>query len=446
MLAGAALLLALAGGCGKKGPPLAPFVRIPAGVETITARRLGSDVFVTLTVPSDNIDESTPAAVARIDVYAYTGTTPPPRARWVELGTRVASIPGAADMRSPEQSSEDRSAQEAEAPPAGGDTGDQRSPAAEPEGVVPGAVVTLRDTLTAAALTPPVAPAAVSPAGRGTVPPLVPPTVPPVSPPVGPGEAGRGGGTREGATLRRYYTAIPFAPDGRPGPPGAVAVLALATVPPPPVAVSASFTETDIVVQWRMAPSAVPPPTVPPADGAAPSRLRFNLYRLPGPTETAPQPSWPAAVPTAVTAQPIDATEFREPVAFGEQRCYVVRTVAPAPDAAESEAAAPACVTPQDTFAPDPPRGLSALAVEGAINLLWEPGTEADLAGYLVLRGSPGDATLQRLTPLPIAEARFRDQAVVSGVAYEYAVVAVDRRQPSGNVSDESNRVTETAR
>ncbi|NOT43395.1 MAG: fibronectin type III domain-containing protein [Acidobacteria bacterium] len=151
-------------------------------------------------------------------------------------------------------------------------------------------------------------------------------------------------------------------------------------------------------------------------------------------------------MPTAVTAQPIDAPEFREPVAFGEQRCYVVRTVALAPDTTESEATAPACVTPQDTFAPSPPQGLSALAVEGAINLLWEPGTEADLAGYLVLRGSPGDATLQRLTPLPIAEARFRDQAVVPGVAYEYAVVAVDRRQPSGNVSGESNRVTETAR
>ncbi|NOT44437.1 MAG: hypothetical protein HOP14_07545, partial [Acidobacteria bacterium] len=227
VLAGAALLLALAGGCGKKGPPLAPFVRIPAGVETITARRLGSDVFVTLTVPSDNIDESTPAAVARIDVYAYTGTTPPPRARWVELGTRVASIPGAADMREPGQSSADRSAQGAQNASGGGDAGDQLSPAAEPEGVVPGAVVTLRDTLTAAALTPPAAPAVVPPTGRGTVPPAA-PVSPQVVPPAGQGDVGGGGGAREGATLRRYYTAIPFAPDGRPGPPGAVAVLALA--------------------------------------------------------------------------------------------------------------------------------------------------------------------------------------------------------------------------
>ena len=53
-LAAVGLLAALAvAGCGKKGPPLAPFVRIPAGVEKIAASRLGNDVYVTLTVPDD---------------------------------------------------------------------------------------------------------------------------------------------------------------------------------------------------------------------------------------------------------------------------------------------------------------------------------------------------------------------------------------------------------
>ena len=33
--------------CGKKGPPLLPFVRVPAAVEQIAARRVGNDVFVT---------------------------------------------------------------------------------------------------------------------------------------------------------------------------------------------------------------------------------------------------------------------------------------------------------------------------------------------------------------------------------------------------------------
>ena len=37
--------------CGKKGPPLAPYVHVPAAVTEITAERLGDDVFVTLTPP-----------------------------------------------------------------------------------------------------------------------------------------------------------------------------------------------------------------------------------------------------------------------------------------------------------------------------------------------------------------------------------------------------------
>ena len=80
-------------GCGKKGAPLAPFVRIPAAVEKITASRFGDTVYVTLMVPMTNIDTSIPVDIARIDVYGYTGRVAPTRARWAELGTVVATIP-----------------------------------------------------------------------------------------------------------------------------------------------------------------------------------------------------------------------------------------------------------------------------------------------------------------------------------------------------------------
>jgi hypothetical protein len=79
------------------------------------------------------------------------------------------------------------------------------------------------------------------------------------------------------------------------------------------------------------------------------------------------------------------------------------------------------------------------------VNLIWEPNGEADLAGYLVLRGSAPDGTLQRLTPSPIAEATYRDQTATPGVRYVYAVVAVDRGSPP-NVSELSNRVEESSR
>ncbi|HSP90519.1 MAG TPA: hypothetical protein VLN08_06420, partial [Vicinamibacterales bacterium] len=70
------LCLAAAGlaapGCGKKGPPLAPLARVPGRAMDVAARRTGDVVAITFTIPSANIDESKPADIARVDVYAYT--------------------------------------------------------------------------------------------------------------------------------------------------------------------------------------------------------------------------------------------------------------------------------------------------------------------------------------------------------------------------------------
>ena len=69
--------------CGKKGPPLAPFVRVPAAAEVEAPRRVGDDVYVTVTVPATNIDGSKPASIARVEVYGVTtATSPPPGARF----------------------------------------------------------------------------------------------------------------------------------------------------------------------------------------------------------------------------------------------------------------------------------------------------------------------------------------------------------------------------
>jgi fibronectin type 3 domain-containing protein len=76
--------------------------------------------------------------------------------------------------------------------------------------------------------------------------------------------------------------------------------------------------------------------------------------------------------------------------------------------------------------------------------LIWEPNTEKDLAGYLVLRGESG-GPLSPLTKEPIQETTYRDTTVRPGTTYEYAVVAVDNA-PTPNRSDYSNRVTEVAR
>jgi hypothetical protein len=108
----------------------------------------------------------------------------------------------------------------------------------------------------------------------------------------------------------------------------------------------------------------------------------------------------------------------------------------------ESEATPPACVTLVDTFPPAPPKGLQAVATEGVVNLIWDANTEADLDGYILLRGvSPGDE-LAPITLSPIRETAFRDP-VPSGIRYVYAVKAVDK---AGNSSQPSARIEETAR
>src|SRR5215203_4430681 len=90
----AVLLLgaAIAAGCGKKGPPLPPLVRIPEAVAMVGTRRAGNDTYVTLRVPARNVDGSTPVDVSAVELVALTAERPPSRAIFLERGTPVATI------------------------------------------------------------------------------------------------------------------------------------------------------------------------------------------------------------------------------------------------------------------------------------------------------------------------------------------------------------------
>ena len=91
---------------------------------------------------------------------------------------------------------------------------------------------------------------------------------------------------------------------------------------------------------------------------------------------------------TRLTDQPVTGSAFVDPrIAWGAERCYTVRAVhSLGALVVESEPAPPACEKLIDTFPPAPPKGLVAVASEGAINLIWDANAETDLAGYLVLR------------------------------------------------------------
>ena len=435
-----AMVLSAAAGsaaCGKKSSPLPPFVRIPAAVDKIAAVRLGNEVYVTLMVPAANVDTSLPVDIGRVDIYAYTGQVAPTPVRWGELGDVIASVqvapPPLADAT-------------AETPPA-------RVPSA---GALPGSSITVLDTLTPDKLTQGRLPVDFrrpdAPRLEDVIPVVA--STEPLPPPV----------------LKRFYMAMPYSRRGRNGPHGAQAELLLTALPDSPSGVHATYDASTVAITWDPSGGLVgfllerglslePTPfdviqqqTVPvvqrPSADIPPGPTTYNVYR-----EVAPDwltiptlsvvPPGTAQSPATLNVVPLANTSATDVVEFGRQRCYFVRALR---GAAISAASARTCVTPIDVFPPATPSGLAAVPSAGGISLIWEPNIELDLAGYLVLRREPGDATLRQLTATPIVESRYRDATVRVSERYIYSVVAVDAQLPLPNISAESEPVEETAR
>jgi hypothetical protein len=439
--------------CGKKGPPLAPIVHIPAAVEHLEARRRGNDVSLTVTVPAKNIDGTIPVDVGRIEIFAFTGTAAPPASRFIELGARIGTIT---------------------VPPQKPDAPPEAAPS--PGTPIPGGPATVVESLTPEALVAmPIPPA---PTAKRALPSL--PNAPAAT-------------AVETGPLRRFYYAVAFSPRGRPGPPGMIAELRLTTLPDPPMDVKATYIADSVQLEWEpsggllgflleraLSPELSPldnplpepatekatePASVAPLQGPT----RYNVYReiarleeIVDPSQrVSPKPQGEGGKPASevettplgegapVNPAPLDVLTFVDLLSGldGRQRCYVVRAVRG--DGAQAVEGLPSlrqCVEPVDDFAPEPPTRLSAVGSDGAVTLIWEPNAEPDIAGYLVLRGEAGDATLTPVSDTVVTEARFTDRTVKPGVRYVYAVQAIDSRLPRPNVSGESARVEETAR
>jgi fibronectin type 3 domain-containing protein len=111
------------------------------------------------------------------------------------------------------------------------------------------------------------------------------------------------------------------------------------------------------------------------------------------------------------------------------------------------ELSAPMRVEALDIFPPAVPTGLAAVATTGengagnAIDLSWQPVTDADLAGYAVYRRE-GDGGWQRISPAgPLVPPAFYDSQVQPGHIYRYAVSSIDQ---GGHESARSAETEET--
>ena len=421
-----AILLMAATACGKKGPPLLPFVRQPKAADITSARRVGNDVYLTIAVPTANVDDSMPASLATIEVWGVTATTPPTQLQFTTVGAIVTKIPVA---RYPDPSDN-----------SGTIIPDSRT------GALQGTLVTIQESLTPEKKVAREAPSAKAPVGK-------PASV--ASPETPQAEAA---GPR---VLRRFYMTIPVSARPRAGRPSAIVEVPMTMMPDKVPNVRVKMQNHDVVLEWEppggllgwlvdraMAPEAPPVEERPTSTASLPAvpsgPTLYDVYR-----DTAPDPlelpqrgatGTPSASSqaTPITAQPQQGLSFREDVPFdGRERCYYVRAVrGSGAQRIDGEASDRKCIVPVDIEAPAMPTGLMATAVEGSIGLRWEPNGEEDLAGYIVLRGEAGSDTLQLLTTSPIARTTFTDPTAVAGQMYRYVVQAVDNRIPLPNVSE----------
>jgi predicted small lipoprotein YifL len=440
------LTLAFVPACGKKGPPLPPLSNRPRAPEAVSARRQGDQVQIRFTIPRANQSGVQPANLERVDVYALTG----PKltaTRFLDHATVVASVL----VRRP--------------PPPDGEPETARTPE-DPSALEQGAQAVVTESLTPGAFQPVAASEkarrdSAAPRASFTVlrrTPLVPPDigVPIKGPPV------------------RYYAVVGVNRGGRRGALSSQIGVALDPAPPAPPEPVAQVGERSVTLTWA-APRGLrgssqvasePDETSSETENAKhtvassarsprvlssrsfqpwPSvRSGYNVYVVPPATgqRASTSPYAAASLPGLLNPRPLSSPKFADSgLEFGQERCYVLRTVESAGTfTAESAPSPQTCVKVVDVFPPAAPRGLAAVATEGSINLIWEPNTDRDLAGYVVLRSDQAEGPLEAVIVKPIRETTWRDTTVKSGVRYRYAVVALDTASPP-NRSEPSNPV-----
>lgn len=378
--------------CGKKGPPLAPLRLVPEAPASVSVVRMASQATLRFVVPATyGAGVLGPVDIDRVEIYAVSlapGAVPPPNRDLLTLKYLVGSVPV-------------RPIPLQDEPPPQAAATDARPG--------PGEAARFVEELTREMLNPappvtPSAPVVVVTPGQVPSIPIADDVLVPRRP-------------------VRIYTARAVTRRGVAGNPSARVQLPLVPPPPPVTDVRATFSATSLALSWT-----------PPAIESAASLL-YNVYRADA----------PAGPP--LTPKPVAERTFELPgVEYGVEQCFIVRAVEMAAGVAiESEVPAqPTCVTPRDIFPPAAPAGLSGVSSGGVVALIWDPNTEPDLAGYLVLRAEAPGETLRAVTPVPITETVYRDTAVTPGVRYVYAIVAVDTATPP-NISAQSTRFEVTA-
>ena len=232
-----------------------------------------------------------------------------------------------------------------------------------------------------------------------------------------------------GLALGRRYVYVVTAADssGRWSPPSERRAITFLAGPQPARALEATAGNRQVTVRWS-------PPTEFTDGTPATGELRYVVLRA-----TGSEGSF-----VVVTPQPIATTSFTDTGLENDAEYrYTVRVVRVDPRATVTGAPSPTvAVTPLETARPAPPSNLVVIPSVGALRLAWTPSLATNVAGYVVYRAAGAEA-LGRIGTTTAGNTTFIDRDVRPGVAYRYAVSAVDNaRQP--NESVRSNEATAT--
>ena len=193
----------------------------------------------------------------------------------------------------------------------------------------------------------------------------------------------------------------------------------------PPAGLTATAEAKGVTLTWTAPQQAV-------GNLGPPIVTGYNVYR------TAPGKE-PGELDVAINTSPVTATTFVDAPAYGEHEYRVAAVAATGPPLVQSDPSAPAKVTFRDLVAPPAPATVTPLVEPNAIRLLWDPVEAPDLAGYRIYRSEgTGHGTDIRevgtinLVKDPIKETTWLNKPVSLGLAFRYAVTAVDQ---AGNES-----------
>jgi hypothetical protein len=245
-----------------------------------------------------------------------------------------------------------------------------------------------------------------------------------------------------------YLVELPNRKDRSAGPSNPAIVLA-GEAPSPVANLSAAIRKDGVALRWS--PDSSPAPQL---NHAA---IRLHRKLLTPEAKPKAQPGVLAPPPEPVEQSLLvefnpQARVLDKEIRFGETYEYraqrVVRiTVGSQTLELPGPLSDPIRVEALDVFPPAVPTSLAAVAnaasanAEAAIDLSWQPDTEADLAGYIVYRREAND-NWQRVSPAqPLVGPAFHDAQVQPGHTYRYDVSAISQ---SGHESARSAEAEET--